>query len=68
MTYNYRETSGQIGSPPKPEREQYLARSVYGSDRSGAIPSSQDRKPDGFATRMGDGLLATFRNGIVEVC
>lgn len=68
MTYDYRETSGQIGSPPKPERELYLARSVNCSDRSGSIPSSQDRKQGGLATRLGDCLLATFRNGAVEVC
>lgn len=66
MTYEYRETSGQIGAPPSAERERGCALAASYTVRSGAIPSSQDHKQGSSSTRVGEHRQATYRNGTVE--
>lgn len=65
MTYSYRDSSGQIGSTTYADHDQVQRTFAY-SDRSGSIPSAQDRKPTQPATSM-KGLSATFRNGLVQM-
>jgi hypothetical protein len=66
MTYNYRDSSGQIGSKTQDERDN-RQRSFACSDRSGAIPSLQDSCPPVKASTSVKESSATFRNGIIEV-
>ncbi len=65
MTYSYRDFSGQIGSTSYADNDQ-VQRTFACSDRSGSIPSAQDRKPAQPATSM-KGVSATYRNGLVQV-
>jgi hypothetical protein len=67
MTYNYRDSSGQIGSKTATDRDDYQ-RSFVSSDRSGAISSMQDySKTSQQASTQKKCSSATYRNGLLEV-
>lgn len=67
MTYNYRDSSGQIGSKTQADRDDYQ-RSFADSDRSGAISSLQDAskavQQSGTQVKSSS---ATYRNGLIEL-
>jgi hypothetical protein len=67
MTYNYRDSSGQIGFKTQADRDDYQ-RSFTSSDRSGAISSLQDSsKAAHQAGAQIKGSSATYRNGLIEL-
>jgi hypothetical protein len=67
MTYNYRDSSGQIGFKTQADRDDYQ-RSFTSSDRSGAISSLQDSSK--AVQQVGAQIKsssATYRNGLIEL-
>jgi hypothetical protein len=67
MTYNYRDSSGQIGFKTQADRDDYQ-RSFTSSDRSGAISSLQDspKSVQQSGTQV-KSSSATYRNGLIEL-